>query len=154
MFTGISGSKIVCIASMIFGFSSSVRATSGTSVPTSSVDDAGWGAGCGISGRGFMTPVLPKLPDTRIAKARKYQICRSSELSDFGNSFRRHYLFPVERSLERMPREARALDADRELAYAGQRRQLTEILNRPIGRRGHHPVKTLEQVAHLRQQPT
>src|SRR5436190_12589500 len=58
-----------------------------------------------------------------------------------------HVLLALERGLERMPRQAGALHPDRKLTHAGEHRQFSQILDRLIGWRRHHVMKTLEQFA-------
>ena len=52
---------------------------------------------------------------------------------------------PVERRLQRVPGEAGAFYAHRELAHAREHRELAHVLDRLIRGRGHHPVEALEQ---------
>src|SRR5215212_4641371 len=111
MLTGISGSKTVEIASTMRGFNSAVLSGSGTTL--NAFDDGGSGAGSGIMGTGFM-------------------LIR-------GGSFRRNPWFTLERGLERMPGQAGAFHAHRELAYAREHRQLPEIFDRLV-RRGRDDV--------------
>src|SRR3954466_3814049 len=56
-------------------------------------------------------------------------------------------LVALERGLERMPRQARALHPHRKLTHTGEHRQLSQILGRLIGWRRHYVMKTLEQFA-------
>ena len=54
---------------------------------------------------------------------------------------------PVERGLERVPAEARALHARRELAHAGERRELAEVRRRGVSHRaGQQVVHLIEQL--------
>src|SRR5579862_6190269 len=59
--------------------------------------------------------------------------------------------FPFEGGLERMPREGRTLDADGELAHAGEDLQLVEALGAPLA--GHHVVESGEERLDLRLRP-
>src|SRR5688500_12748635 len=46
-----------------------------------------------------------------------------------------------------MPRETRAFHPHRKLAHAGQYRQFAEIFDGAVRRRGHHAMKSIEQLA-------
>src|SRR5436190_14164900 len=100
MFTGISGSYTVWMASRIAGFNASVRAASATSAAVSFEVGAGWAGRSGTIGRDFI-------------------------LRLFGRGDR----VALERGFQGMPGQARALHAHRELAHAGQRRQLAHVLH-------------------------
>src|SRR4028118_2343726 len=115
MLTGISGSNTVRMASRIAGFSASVLPGSGTSVSVSEEEGSGSGEASGIMGSGL---ILLLGGDDR---------------------------FPVERSLERVPRQAGALDAHRELPHPGEDRELSHVLDSSFRRSGDHRMESLEQ---------
>src|SRR4051812_30938481 len=56
-------------------------------------------------------------------------------------------LFALERRLQRVPRQARTLHSHRKLTHTGEHRQLSQVLDRLVGWRRHHVMKTLEQLA-------
>src|SRR5207245_9979206 len=85
-------------------------------------------------------PPVPHPPSTET------QGCpgRASSLQGHG------FLLRLERRLERVPREARALHADRELADAGEDRELAEgRVYRIPGTARDHLAKSLEQAGRL-----
>src|SRR5436190_20377044 len=110
MFTGISGSKTVEIASMIAGFSAAVLSAS--AVNSVLVDSGAVGVGSGIIGSGFIS--------FRRGSPFGLPHSRSRHVSLLS----RRALFAFQRRLQRMPRETRALDPHREFANAREHRQL------------------------------
>src|SRR5437868_3603011 len=111
MLTGISGSKTVESASMIRGVRAAAREASAVMPPVCIALEAEAGGaadGFWMTGKGFM----------RVRLLRGYDLVAS-----FGGG------------TERVPRQRRAFDANRELADACQHGELAEILDRRIGTR-------------------
>ena len=107
MFTGISGSNTVEIASMIAGFNAVGFLRVGSELASSVVSRHRRGR--------------------RRDHRQRLHVIQSTCVC-----------FALQRRLQRVPRQAGALHADRKLAHTGEHRQLAEILDRLVRRRRDH----------------
>src|SRR5450830_282381 len=112
MSTGISGSNTVFSATWMAGRSASVFAGSATSESVSWPGSGVGGGSCGIMGTNLKFCPLPST----------FYLLPSA-------LFSRRLPRLLERDLERVPGQARALHADGELAHPRERRQLAHVFH-------------------------